>query len=85
MFLVTNILLVVMMIATLIGTMFPLISRIFTQQQITPQQSFYNRTVAPMGLLLVAMMAVGRSWATAQPLVFGCCETHSCRPSSASR
>jgi cytochrome c-type biogenesis protein CcmF len=59
MFLATNILLVVMMIATTIGTMFPVISRLFTGQQVTPTTGFYNKMVAPLGLVLVAMMAVG--------------------------
>lgn len=59
MFLATNVLLVGMTLLTLLGTMFPVISRVFSSQEVTVGPSFYNRVVAPLGLVLVAMMAVG--------------------------
>jgi cytochrome c-type biogenesis protein CcmF len=58
-FLATNVLLVGMTVITLIGTIFPIISNVLGGQQITPKPSFYNTVVAPMGLGLVALMAVG--------------------------
>jgi cytochrome c-type biogenesis protein CcmF len=59
MFLATNVLLVGMTVVTLIGTMFPLISRVFGSREITVGPPFYNKVVAPMGLVLVALMALG--------------------------
>jgi len=58
-FLGTNILLVGMMLVTLVGTIFPLLSRTFGSHEVTIGQSFYNKVVAPLGLLLVALMALG--------------------------
>ncbi len=58
-FTATNVLLLGMTIITLVGTMFPLISRTIAGEQVTVQRSFYNRMVAPLGLVLVALMAAG--------------------------
>ncbi len=62
--LIANVLLVLMMLITLVGTMYPVISRTFGDE-VTVGASFYNRTVAPIGLLLVGLMA------TAPALVYG--------------
>ena len=59
MFMATNVLLVLMTLVTLVGTIFPILSRTFGGQEVTVGQNFYNKVVAPMGLLLAAMMAVG--------------------------
>lgn len=58
-FLATNVLLVGMTVITLIGTIFPLISSAVSGEQVTVSASFYNKVVAPLGLLLVALMSVG--------------------------
>jgi cytochrome c-type biogenesis protein CcmF len=57
-FLGGNVLLTVMMLTTLVGTTFPILSAPFGEQ-ITVGQPFYNRLVAPMGILLAALMALG--------------------------
>lgn len=57
-FLFGNVLLVTMMLTTLVGTIFPILSGIFMEEPVTVGQPFYNIIVAPMGLLLVALMAV---------------------------
>jgi len=58
-FLATNVLLVLMTAITLIGTIFPVISRLIASQEVTVGPSFYNKVVAPLGMLLAAMMAMG--------------------------
>jgi cytochrome c-type biogenesis protein CcmF len=58
-FLATNVLLVGIMLVTLVGTIFPILSGAFGRQAVTVGPSFYNKVVAPLGLLLVAMMACG--------------------------
>ena len=58
-FLATNVLLLGMMLVTLVGTIFPIISRGVSGHEVTVNQSFYNKVVGPMGMLLVALMAVG--------------------------
>ncbi len=59
-FLAGNVLLVIMMMVTLVGTIFPLLSGIFTEQGgVTVKADFYNRVVAPMAILLVGLMAFG--------------------------
>jgi cytochrome c-type biogenesis protein CcmF len=72
-FVTANVLLVLMMLATLMGTMFPLIQPMFrplyelirahfTQMPPMPDQlneHFYNHVVLPMALVLVALMGVG--------------------------
>ena len=59
MFLATNVLLVGMTLLTLVGTIFPLISRVLAGQEVTVGPSFYNKVVAPLALVLVALMALG--------------------------
>jgi cytochrome c-type biogenesis protein CcmF len=60
MFLAVNVLLVGMMLITLVGTTFPILSSAFGGgKQVTVSASYYNKVVAPMGLVLVALMAVG--------------------------
>lgn len=58
-FLATNVLLSGMMLVVLIGTIFPVISRVFTGTSTSLGPPFYNKVVAPAGLLLVALMAIG--------------------------
>jgi cytochrome c-type biogenesis protein CcmF len=58
-FLATNVLLVGIMLVTLVGTIFPILSGAFGRQAVTVGPSFYNKVVAPLGLLVVAMMACG--------------------------
>jgi cytochrome c-type biogenesis protein CcmF len=58
-FLATNVLLVFMAAMTLLGTIFPVISRTISDHEVTVGAAFYNKVVAPLGLLLAALMAVG--------------------------
>jgi cytochrome c-type biogenesis protein CcmF len=58
-FLATNVLLVGMLVVTLVGTLFPVISRTIGDREVTVGPAFYNKVVAPIGMLLVALMAVG--------------------------
>jgi cytochrome c-type biogenesis protein CcmF len=58
-FLATNVLLVGMTLLTLVGTIFPLISSVFASQDVTVGPKYYNKVVAPLGLVLVALMALG--------------------------
>jgi len=58
-FLATNVLLVTMTLVVLVGTMFPVISSAITGTRTTLDKRFYNHIVAPAGILLVALMAVG--------------------------
>ncbi len=58
-FLATNVLLVSMTVITLIGTIFPLLSDVVSSQKVTVGPNFYNKVVAPLGLLLAALMATG--------------------------
>lgn len=58
-FLATNVLLVLMTAITLIGTIFPIISRLIAKQEVTVGPTFYNGVVAPLGVLLAALMAFG--------------------------
>jgi cytochrome c-type biogenesis protein CcmF len=58
-FLLGNVLLLVMMATTLTGTIFPLLSGPFAADPITVKPPFYNRIVAPMGILLVGLMTLG--------------------------
>ena len=58
-FLATNVLLLGMLLVTLIGTLFPVISRTIGDKEVTVGPAFYNKVVAPIGMLLVALMAVG--------------------------
>ncbi|MGD0388928.1 MAG: cytochrome c-type biogenesis CcmF C-terminal domain-containing protein [Tepidisphaeraceae bacterium] len=58
-FLATNVLLSGMTLVVLIGTVFPVISRVFTGTSTTLGPPFYNKVVAPAALLLVGLMAIG--------------------------
>jgi cytochrome c-type biogenesis protein CcmF len=58
-FLATNVLLVGMLVVTLVGTLFPVISRTIGDKEVTVGPAFYNKVVAPVGMVLVALMAVG--------------------------
>jgi cytochrome c-type biogenesis protein CcmF len=58
-FLATNVLLVAMTLVTLIGTVFPIISRTIIGREVTVGPPFYNKVVAPLGLALAALMAAG--------------------------
>ncbi|MCC6907778.1 MAG: heme lyase CcmF/NrfE family subunit [Phycisphaerales bacterium] len=62
--LIANVLLVIMTAITLLGTMWPVISRTFANEM-TVGPKFYNNTVAPIGLVLIGLMA------TAPALVYG--------------
>lgn len=55
--LIANVILVLMTLTTLVGTVFPVISRALLPNEITVGPEFYNRIVSPMGLVLVALMA----------------------------
>ena len=58
-FLASNVLLVGMTVVTLVGTIFPIISRTLGGREVTVGPAFYNKVVAPLALLLTALMAVG--------------------------
>ena len=58
-FLAVNLLFVIMMVTTLIGTIFPLLSSWVGMEPVTVKPAFYNKVVAPMGLLLALVMAFG--------------------------
>ena len=57
-FLMGNILLVIMTGTTLVGTLFPLISSLFSAP-ITVNASFYNMVILPLALVLAALMSTG--------------------------
>ncbi len=57
-FLVVVTLLVIMTLATGIGTIFPILSAPFAAEPITVDQPFYNTVVAPLMLVLVGLMAI---------------------------
>ena len=54
-----NVLLTVMLLATLIGTIYPLISGLWSKEPILLGPPFYNHVVLPMGLGVLALMAAG--------------------------
>jgi cytochrome c-type biogenesis protein CcmF len=58
-FVAINVLLLVMTAVTTIGTVFPVISKAFTGKSVSVSQPFYNKTVVPVGVCLMALMAVG--------------------------
>jgi cytochrome c-type biogenesis protein CcmF len=58
-FLAASALLIVMMLATLAGTIFPVLAKPFTHRPVTVGPEFYNIVVLPMGLALAALMALG--------------------------
>lgn len=57
-FLAANILLVLMMSVTLIGTVFPVITGLIGSETASAKPAFYNTMVSPMILMLVGVMAV---------------------------
>ncbi|MCA9310556.1 MAG: hypothetical protein KDA21_05070, partial [Phycisphaerales bacterium] len=59
MFLLGNTLLVIMAAVTLVGTTLPVITSAFTTRPLSVGAPFYNSVVAPMGLLLAGVMAIG--------------------------
>jgi cytochrome c-type biogenesis protein CcmF len=58
-FLLNNVLLLAMAFFVLFATMFPTISEYVMQQRINVGQVFFNRFMAPMGLLLLLLMGGG--------------------------
>ncbi len=71
-FLVNNMIFVVAVIAIVWGTMFPTLSEWVTGQRITVGPPFFNRIMAPIGLILLFLMGVGPviSWKRATPKNF---------------
>lgn len=57
-FLLLNVLFLLMTGATLVGTIFPILSGPFTETPITVGQGFYNRIIAPLALAMAAVMAL---------------------------
>ncbi|MBL4701169.1 MAG: heme lyase CcmF/NrfE family subunit [Phycisphaeraceae bacterium] len=57
--LLTNVLLLIITGATLVGTIYPLISDLFTGKTISVGPPFYNKVILPMALLLLTLMAIG--------------------------
>ena len=55
-FIALSSLLLAMMIATLIGTMLPVLTKPFSGESITVGKEFYNHVVVPMGLALILLM-----------------------------
>jgi cytochrome c-type biogenesis protein CcmF len=58
-FVAINVLLLVMTAVTTVGTVFPVISNAFSGKSVSVSQPFYNKVVVPMGVCLMALMAVG--------------------------
>ena len=58
-FLVNNLLLLGIAFATLWGTVYPLLSRLFAEQEITVARPFYDQVNGPLMLALVFLMGVG--------------------------
>lgn len=58
-FLVNNIVLLVATFAVLWGTLFPTISELVTGQRVTVGPGFFNQVMAPIGILLLALMGTG--------------------------
>jgi cytochrome c-type biogenesis protein CcmF len=58
-FLAINVLLVIMTAVTTVGTIFPVISDALIGRSVSVGQPFYNKVVVPMGLCLMALMAIG--------------------------
>ncbi len=51
-------LLMLMLLGVLLGTMYPLISALFSKTPITQGPSFYNTLIVPMGFVMAVVMAV---------------------------
>ncbi len=58
-FLINNLLLLGIAFATLWGTVYPLLSRLFAEQEITVARPFYDQVNGPLMLALVLLMGVG--------------------------
>ena len=58
-FLINNLLLLGIAFATLWGTVYPLLSRLFAEQEITVARPFYDQVNGPLMLVLVLLMGVG--------------------------
>lgn len=58
-FLIGNVLLSLMMLQTLVGTVLPVVTGWFVTQPLGVSKSFYDISVVPVGLALVALMACG--------------------------
>ncbi len=58
-FLINNLLLLGIALATLWGTVYPLLSRLFAEQEITVARPFYDQVNGPLMLALVLLMGVG--------------------------
>ena len=58
-FLAGNTLLLIMMLITTIGTLFPLISRLFSKESITLGPEFYNAVILPLAMALLILMGAG--------------------------
>lgn len=64
-FMATNVLLLIIMVTTLVGTMWPLVSSVCSklflgnEHQVTLQQSFYNTVVLPIAIVLFGLMSLG--------------------------
>jgi len=54
-----NVLLTIIMLTTMIGTIFPILSKPFAEEAVTLGEEFYNMVVVPMALLMAALMAIG--------------------------
>ncbi|HDZ20983.1 hypothetical protein LCGC14_0254090 [marine sediment metagenome] len=57
--LTANVLLTVMMATTLIGTMFPVLSKLVTGESIGVDEKFYNTVILPMFIALFVLMGAG--------------------------
>jgi len=58
-FLAANVLLVLMMLVTLVGTVLPLLSGPFLHEPLSVGGPFYNKAVLPLALVVAAIMAAG--------------------------
>ena len=58
-FLVNNLLLLGIAFATLWGTVYPLLARLFSEQEITVARPFYDQVNGPLLLALVLLMGIG--------------------------
>lgn len=58
-FLLNNVMLLVSALAVIWGTLFPTLTEAVTGQRVTVGIPFFNRIMAPIGLILLALMGVG--------------------------
>lgn len=57
-FMAGNIIFVAMMLFTLLGTLYPVLCEFFGQPRVEISKSFYNKAVLPLGLGMLALMAL---------------------------